>query len=396
MNQKESTIMSHSIKGWPSIAAIVLMAWTVTPRISNGAGAEVIYDSAPISEMAASGNGGMQVANAGQKSAPTATDSAPVAMVSDEGSTVSEKINLVFDKPDQDIITRQALEKLNVIIESLEFANADLQNVIRIIGERLNVNFIFDAQDITGKVTLRLHNVRLRDALDSILNSRKLAIVADRSGIFRIVPKEQVGGKSVETKTEVLQFNWVSAQDIQKSLKAFLNEGTGKMEFNEESNTLIVTDVPPQLEIIKDLIKQIDLPERQVLIEARLADVNIGALRNLGTKWSGTTPNKDAMTSIISRTRADGPDLVSGARDSSGNLVNTVLETVTKETFLGGTSLGKTQTTGYPGVKPMDVTPLATAGGVGAGAAQRVQHGKGTWNAEFWREDRDFRIDLRH
>ena len=97
----------------------------------------------------------------------------------------SERIDVTFKDPERDILTRQAMEKLEVIVESLEFANADLRNVIRIIGERLDINFIFDTDEVSGKVTLRLRNVRLRDALDSILTTRRLAIVPDRSGIFR-------------------------------------------------------------------------------------------------------------------------------------------------------------------------------------------------------------------
>lgn len=209
--------------------------------------------------------------------------------------TRPEKIEVNFKEPESDILTKQAMDKLDVMVESLEFANADLQNVIRIIGERLNINFIFDAQDIDGKVTLRLRNIRLRDALDSILSTRKLAIIADKSGIFRIVPQERVGRKTVETKTEVLTLNWISAKDLIKTIKPFLSEDVGKMEFNEESNTLLLTDVPPQIEVVKNLIKQIDTPERQVLIEARLVDINIGAIRELGTQWtmSKTTPSSD-------------------------------------------------------------------------------------------------------
>jgi type IV pilus assembly protein PilQ len=208
------------------------------------------------------------------------------------GGNGSEKIEVTFEEPEKDILTRRAMDKLEVIIESLEFSNADLRNVIRIIGERLDINFIFDAGEISGKVTLRLRNVRLRDALDSILTTRRLAIVADRSGIFRIVPDSQVGRKAVETRTEVITLNWISSLDVKETMEPFISDGFGKMQANEESNTLIVTDVPPQLEVIKGLIREIDKAERQVAVEARLADVNIGAIRELGTRWTAHKPNE--------------------------------------------------------------------------------------------------------
>ena len=202
-----------------------------------------------------------------------------------------EKIEVTFEKPEEDLLTIDALKRLDVTVESLEFANADLRNVIRIIGERLDINFIFDAAEIDGKVTLRLRNVRLSDALDSILTTRQLAIVPDKSGIFRIVPQERVGRKAVETRTEVIALNWINATDVKKTLEPFITDATGRLEANEESNSLIITDVPPQIAIIKDLITQIDLPERQVLIEARLIDVNIGKLRTFRTDISASKLN---------------------------------------------------------------------------------------------------------
>jgi len=283
-----------------------------------------------------------------------------VSGTGDEAMQVNpdETIALDFEDSEQDILTRQALEKLDVIVESLEFANADLRNVIRIIGERLDINFIFDADDIGGKVSLRLHNVRLRDALESILSTRKLAIVPDQSGIFRIVPQEQIGRQLVETRTEVIQLNWLSADDVLETMEPFLTDH-GRMMANEESNTLIITDVPPQIQVIRDLIAEIDLAERQVLIEARLADINVGALRNLGTQWSVTKLNEHALRRLDSR---------SMDKDSTGLFgpagVNNV-ETVTRDMYLGGNLIGSTEVTGLAGaVEALDPTPLANAGGL--------------------------------
>ncbi len=204
----------------------------------------------------------------------------------------TERIELTFSEPEQDLLTRAAIEKLEAPIESLEFSNADLRNVIRIIGERLNINFIFDSGEITGNVTLRLRNVRLRDALDSVLKTRGLAIVVDPSGIFRIVPQTRISSRLVETRTEVIQLNWIRAEDVQLTMQPFLSsEDHGRLVANQESNSIIITDVPPQIEIIRDLIHKIDIPERQVQIEARLVDINIDALQSFGTEWTLSQAN---------------------------------------------------------------------------------------------------------
>ncbi len=203
-----------------------------------------------------------------------------------------EWIKVELDVAKNDLRTMEALEKLKVVIESLEFANADLRNVIRIIGERLDINFIFDTDEITGTVSLRLRNVRLRDALDSILTTRKLAIVSAPSGIFRIVPQEQIGRQLIETRTEVIQLNWISAEDVVETMEPFLTDN-GAMRHNEESNSIIIIDVPPQIVVIRDLIGQIDQPERQVMLEARLVDINVGALKDLGTEWNVSKLNEN-------------------------------------------------------------------------------------------------------
>lgn len=261
--------------------------------------AEVLYEAQTNTPAAAAkqeANGPLVAAKVdplikGVKEGQATPDSVPV--VSDGGLPAApqpEAISIISEENrklvESDELTRQALSKLDEPIEeSMVFVNTDLQNVIRMLGKRMDINFIFDSADINGKVTMSLQNIRLRDALDSILSSRKLAIVADHSGIFRIVPQERVGRKLVETKTEVIQLRWISAVDLAKTMEPFLTEA-GTLKANEESNSLIVTDVPPQIVVIRDLIDKIDLPERQVVIEARLVDINIGAAKELGTKWS--------------------------------------------------------------------------------------------------------------
>lgn len=364
--------MTGKMKRWLSGFSIALMAWTATPGNAAGGNADVLYEGTPIEGTVSLGRRMVAKAEPRLLPVPAGRGLAQANIATSTG----ERINMIFAKPDQDIITQQALEKLNVMIESLEFANADLQNVIRIIGERLNINFIFDAQDINGKVTLRLHNVRLKDALDSILTSRKLGIIADRSGIFRIVTDDRMGRKQVETKTEVLQLNWISAEDALKTLKPFITEGVGKIEFNQESNSLILNDVPPQVEIIKDLITQLDKPERQVLIEARLVDINMGMLRELGTKWSATTVNRDAISTHKTFT-AGSPAVGATAETPSKTVVDKFLggslfssETVQK--LADGTVVGSAS-----------IPPAYGAGGAAMTLLNGLDFSKGTGTVNF-------------
>jgi type IV pilus assembly protein PilQ len=224
---------------------------------------------------------------------------APAAVVAaDAVAEPTMQMNLA--EPEKDVLTRQAESKLDAQIGSLTFKETDLADVIRFIGKKLGLNFIFDAAAVQGKVTLTLQNVRVRDALDSILSAQKLAMVPDKGGIFRIVPQAQVGVSQVETKTEVIQLNWVQAADVDKTMKAFLSK-EGRIETHEESNIVIITDTPPNVANIKDLIARVDQPERQVMIEARLVDININNARRLGTTWSASKANNN-ISSITTTT----------------------------------------------------------------------------------------------
>jgi type IV pilus assembly protein PilQ len=228
--------------------------------------------------------GEFQVAQAG-------TDESMMTSGSFEEPASGQSIQMDLAEPEDDVLTRAAIEKLDAEIGSLTFKDTDLSDVIRFIGRKLDLNFIFDSDVVKGKVTLTFRNVRVRDALDSILTAQKLALVPDDSGIFRIVPADRVGGQEVETRTEVIELKWVNAADVKRTMQPFLSPH-GKMELNEESNVLIITDVPPNLVNIKELIGKIDKAERQVMIEARLIDVNVGALRNLGVSWTASQANK--------------------------------------------------------------------------------------------------------
>lgn len=155
---------------------------------------------------------------------------------------------------------------------TLDFKNADIQNVIRLIAARTGLNILMNPREVEGRITLSLDNVPLRDALDNILKVNKLAYIIETGNILRIVPEGRVGRGTVETQTIVIELNWRSAQDIQNTFEPFLTSH-GDIQANSETQTVIVTDVPPNLLKIQDLIAQIDHPDRQVIIQARLVDI---------------------------------------------------------------------------------------------------------------------------
>lgn len=187
---------------------------------------------------------------------------------------------------------------------SLDFKNADIQNVIRLIAARTGLNILLDPDEVSGNITLHLDNVRLGHALDNILKVNKLAYIIEAGDIVRVVPESKVGRMEVETHTEIITLNWRNAIDVQRTFEPFLTVH-GSMNSNEEAQALIITDVPPNIAKLKDLIAQIDKPDRQVVIEARLVDIQIGAARTFQTDISASKANKNRLTSSTTSTSID-------------------------------------------------------------------------------------------
>ncbi len=188
---------------------------------------------------------------------------------------------------------------------TLDFKNADIQNVLRLIATKTKLNILMDPDEVSGQITLHLENVRLGAAMDSILKTRKLAYVLESGGIVRIVPEAKVGRSAVETQTEIIQLNWHDAKHMETTFKTFLSTH-GSIKSNEESQSLIITDTPPNVLKVKELIRQIDQPDRQVVIQTRLVDITLDNRRNLQNQWSLGKPNKDRQfstaTSLTSST----------------------------------------------------------------------------------------------
>ncbi len=164
---------------------------------------------------------------------------------------------------------------------TIDFKDADIQNVLRILSLKSGVNIIA-GKDVTGSVTMRLVDVPWEKALDMVLKTYGYAY--DRDGnIIRVTTLENL--KREDLSTEVFTLNYSDAADVEKSLKDVLSD-RGKARSNLRSNTLIVTDMPTTLQRISKVIERLDRPTPQVVIEAKVIETTLGSADRLGIKWS--------------------------------------------------------------------------------------------------------------
>ncbi len=167
---------------------------------------------------------------------------------------------------------------------TLSFKDADLQNVLRIISRKTGLNIIMSQKDVKGTVTVHLEDVPLGAALDSILKTNGLSFVLEPGNIVRVVPRKEVRKKEIELKTVHRPVNWVQARRVKETLEPFITED-GQIQSDDGTNALIITDTPPNVAILEDLVSKLDIPEKQVMIEARMVDMSEGAQKALGISW---------------------------------------------------------------------------------------------------------------
>lgn len=217
---------------------------------------------------------------------------------------------------------------------SLDFQDADLVNVMRLFAEVANLNIIL-SPDVKGKVTVRMVNIPWDQAMDIILKMNGLGYSLEEN-ILRIATlaalakeaDDEVKAKEAKKKAEdlftrVIAINYSTARGIEGTLKKSLS-ARGDMVVDERTNTLIIKDIARNLDDVISLIKVLDKPIPQVMIEARIVEASLNFNRSIGVQWGGTgsmsaaTGNPTGLSFPSSIGVTGGPSM-SATPSGSGN-----------------------------------------------------------------------------
>jgi len=175
----------------------------------------------------------------------------------------------------------QAQEKsvdANGPVVSLDYKEANLSTVLRAISYAYDLNLVV-TKDVKGTVTVSLKNVPIDEALEAILSVNGYAFT--RKGNIVYITQGP-GLEGIDIATQPLRLRYLSAGEAQRLLNKVLTS-RGSMEVNEATNSLVVTDYPGTIEKLRKLLDEIDTPPMQVLIEAKIIDVEAKAFENFGT-----------------------------------------------------------------------------------------------------------------
>ncbi|MBN1635394.1 MAG: type IV pilus secretin PilQ [Deltaproteobacteria bacterium] len=189
---------------------------------------------------------------------------------------------------------------------SLDFQNADIHNVLRIIADVSALNIV-TSDDVKGNITIRLKNVPWDQALDVILESKDLGKMAI-GNVVRIAPADKIKAAqdrqlaTIKTKeqleplvTSVIPVNFAKASDIGSTIKGkdvgMVSE-RGSITAEDRTNVLIVKDIKKNVDAIYAMIKRLDKATPQVLIQARIVQADKTFTRGLGVQWGGSYRNQ--------------------------------------------------------------------------------------------------------
>jgi type IV pilus assembly protein PilQ len=180
---------------------------------------------------------------------------------------------------------------------TLEFSDADIRKIFQLIAEVSNLNFLI-SDDVQGTITIKLVNVPWDQALDAILDAKGLGMQRE-GNIVQIKPRAKIASQADEELaakraaelgmplvTAVFDVNYASVSDVvtQFSQLKSTRTGTGIIK-DDRTNRVIVTDIQSSVDAMRQLLKTLDAPEKQVMIEARIVEATSTFTRDLGVQW---------------------------------------------------------------------------------------------------------------
>jgi type IV pilus assembly protein PilQ len=186
---------------------------------------------------------------------------------------------------------------------TLNFQDIETRAVLQLLADTSGQNMVI-SDTVSGNVTLRLQNVPWDQALDIVMRTKGLDMRQDGNVIF-IAPAAEISAREKELlaarkevqelaplRTEYLQINYAKASDLAALIKSGQNSSLlserGSVAIDERTNTLLIQDTADRLSDIRRLVSTLDIPIRQVLIEARIVIVNDDFSRELGVRFGST------------------------------------------------------------------------------------------------------------
>ncbi|MBC3364017.1 type IV pilus secretin PilQ family protein [Pseudomonas sp. SWRI154] len=191
---------------------------------------------------------------------------------------------------------------------SLNFQDIEVRSVLQLIADFTNLNLVA-SDTVQGGITLRLQNVPWDQALDLVLKTKGL----DKrmvGNVLLVAPADEIAARERQElesqkqiadlaplRRELLQVNYAKAADIAKLFQSVTSaeakaDERGTITVDERTNNIIAYQTQDRLDELRRIVAQLDIPVRQVMIEARIVEANVDYDKSLGVRWGGSIQNK--------------------------------------------------------------------------------------------------------
>jgi type IV pilus assembly protein PilQ len=212
---------------------------------------------------------------------------------------------------------------------TIDFDNADIRDVVRVLSEMSDLNMIYGA-DVRGNVTIHLDQVPLREAFDTILTMQGLVAQQMGNNVIRILTPETLSADRSRSVTTYKTFtlNYAKAADVAPHLALVRVSPNGRVTIDEQSNTLVVMDTTEGIAASERMIADLDRKPQQVMIEAKMVEIVLSDNLDLGITWEYSNIKQSAggTRTIGVRERKTSANADAGSigfvNDAGGELTN--------------------------------------------------------------------------
>ena len=190
---------------------------------------------------------------------------------------------------------------------SLNFQDIDVRSVLQLIADFTDLNLVA-SDTVAGNITLRLQNVPWDQALDLVLKTKGLD-KRQVGNVLLVAPADEIAARERQElesqrqiaelaplRREVVQVNYAKAADIARLFQSVtgsdaITADRGSIAVDDRTNNIIAYQTQERLDELRRIVVQLDIPVRQVMIEARIVEANVGYDKALGVRWGGNYTN---------------------------------------------------------------------------------------------------------
>jgi type IV pilus assembly protein PilQ len=217
---------------------------------------------------------------------------------------------------------------------TLNFQDIETRAVLQLLAETSGKNIVV-SDTVQGNVTLRLRNVPWDQALDIVMTTKGLDM-RQNGNVIMVAPAEEIAAREtadLEAQNQIselepmysefLQVNYAKASDLAGLISAeaggsgMLSE-RGTIAVDERTNTLLVQDTAQRLQDIRRMVRTLDVPIKQVLIESRIVVVNDDFSRDLGVRLGVTAYNESGTN--------EGAQVISGTGPGTDTMIGSIID----------------------------------------------------------------------